>query len=414
MNWKENFQTFLLETQNIPESKISFYLLWVSRFHSFVDGKSSSSTDQLLTAYLDELAKTQESWQVKQAADAVRLFFYYQSGSASGKRKKSPSAKPLSKAWQEIVDKTMKAIRLRHLALTTEKTYLAWLRAFCRYLGDVAPHEVTQQHIRDFLSFQAVERKVSQSTQNQAFNALLFACRHGLDLRLENFNDTIRSKRPKRLPVVLSRQEVFRLFDNLDATSLLMARLIYGCGLRIKECLQLRIKDLDFERGNLMVLGKGNKYRMTLLPVSLFDELHSQMDFARSLFELDRQNKVAGVWLPNALERKYPNAGKEWPWHWLFPSKTLSVDPQSGVIRRHHMQESTLQKAVKIAVNGAGIAKNATVHTLRHSFATHLLENGYDIRTIQELLGHANLQTTMIYTHVAGKNRLGVKSPLDG
>ena len=213
---------------------------------------------------------------------------------------------------------------------------------------------------------------------------------------------------------MLTKREVQKIFDRMSGTKRLMAMLIYGCGLRLFECLRLRIKDVDLERDTLIVRsGKGGKDRQTVLPESLKDDLIRHMDSIRSIYDQDRKKGVPGVAMPHALERKYPQTGKEWGWFWLFPSKSLSVDPVSGRVRRHHIHQASIQKSVKKAALEAGITKNASVHTLRHSFATHLLEDGYDIRTIQELLGHKNLQTTMIYTHVASRNVLGVKSPLD-
>ncbi|MBI5746322.1 MAG: integron integrase, partial [Nitrospirae bacterium] len=223
------------------------------------------------------------------------------------------------------------------------------------------------------------------------------------------------ARQRRRLPVVLSIKEITSIFEYMAGTQQLMAMLIYGCGLRLQECLSLRIKDIDLEQNIVIVRsGKGDKDRRTMLPESLKDNLIHHLSEVRAMYDEDRAKDLNGVYLPNALERKYPNAGKEWAWFWLFPSKSLSVDPRSHTVRRHHMHPASLQKAFKTAAGKAGIAKQASVHTLRHSFATHLLEKGYDIRTIQELLGHSNLQTTMIYTHVATKNILGVRSPLDG
>lgn len=226
--------------------------------------------------------------------------------------------------------------------------------------------------------------------------------------------NTVRAIYKRRLPVVLTIKEVHSIFDKLSGINRLMAMLIYGCGLRLQECLSLRIKDVDIEQGILMVrAGKGDKDRSTILPELLKDDLIRHIAETRSLYDSDRKRDMNGVYLPGALEKKYPNAGKEWGWFWLFPSKSIFVDPRTYIVRRHHVHPASLQKAFKAASAKAGITKQASVHTLRHSFATHLLENGYDIRTIQELLGHRNLQTTMIYTHVAKKNVLGVRSPLD-
>jgi integron integrase len=237
---------------------------------------------------------------------------------------------------------------------------------------------------------------------------------HVLDKSIEGEINALRARQKRRLPVVLTVEEIDTIFSCMQGLNLLMARLIYGCGLRLQECLELRIKDIDLGSGIVIVRsGKGDKDRRTVLPESLRAELSDQISSVRKVYDADRQAGAAGIYLPGALERKYPNAGKEWPWFWLFPAETLSVDPRTSVLRRHHVYHASLQRAFKSAVVQAGITKQASVHTLRHSFATHLLENGYDIRTIQELLGHTNLQTTMIYTHVTKRNILGVKSPLD-
>jgi integron integrase len=236
-----------------------------------------------------------------------------------------------------------------------------------------------------------------------------------LDKDIEGEISAVRARQNRRLPVVLTTKEVDRIFSAMSGVNQLVVRLIYGCGLRLQECLQLRIKDLDLEQNIVIVRsGKGDKDRRTVFPEAIKEEIIHHLAEVRKLYEKDREAKLSGVYLPGALDRKYPNAGKEWGWFWLFPSQSLSVDPRTNVVRRHHVYHASLQKAFKIAVGKAGITKQASIHTLRHSFATHLLEKGYDIRTIQELLGHQNLQTTMIYTHVATKNVLGVRSPLDG
>jgi integron integrase len=245
-------------------------------------------------------------------------------------------------------------------------------------------------------------------------NALVFLYRNVLDKKIGNELSAVRSISRRRLPVVLTNKEIGRIFEYLEGVPCLIAMLIYGCGLRLQECLRLRIKDIDLEHNIVIVRsGKGDKDRRTVLPESLKDDIVRHIEAVKSVYEKDRRDNIGGVWLPGALARKYLNAGKEWPWFWLFPSGSLSVDPYTPLLRRHHVHPATLQRALYDAIRKAGIAKQASVHTLRHSFATHLLENGYDIRTIQELLGHANLQTTMIYPHVASKNILGVRSPLD-
>ncbi len=307
-------------------------------------------------------------------------------------------------------------LRLRQRSINTEKTYLYWLRYFYHFLEGKSPGELNGWDLRNFLSHLAVERQVSASTQNQAFNALVFFYRHVLDKEseIDKVKSAVRAHKRRRLPVVLHRDEVFQIFDQLSGIHLLMARLIYGCGLRLKECVSLRVKDIEFDRGALTVRsGKGDKDRVTVLPDGLKDELREHLATVKKIYKKDREAGVDGVYLPFALDCKYPNAGKEWAWFWVFPSGRLSIDPRNHAVRRYHIHPSALQKEFKAAVKRAGIAKRATVHTLRHSFATHLLEQGYDIRTIQELLGHASVQTTMIYTHVAGRNVLGVRSPLD-
>lgn len=266
-----------------------------------------------------------------------------------------------------------------------------------------------------FLTHLAVAGQVAALTQNQAKSALLFLYREVLGIELPWLDDVESAKAPRRLPVVLTQAEVVALLARLDGTNALVCRLLYGTGLRIMECLRLRVKDVDFERGEILVRdGKGFKDRVTMLPASLAPALREHM--AR-VAELHRQDLAAGhgeVWLPYALERKYPNAGREWAWQYVFPSAKQSVDPRSGVVRRHHVADQAVQRALKRAVRAAGVAKPATPHTLRHSFATHLLESGYDIRTVQELLGHSDVSTTMIYTHVLNKGGRGVRSPLDG
>jgi len=288
-----------------------------------------------------------------------------------------------------------------------------WLRDFYRFLRSQSPYLLDRGHVKNFLTYLAVERNVAPSTQNQALNALLFFFRHVLEKDLGDISDAVRAKKRRRLPIVLTMEETTRLFSHLDGIHLLMAKIIYGGGLRLKECVKLRIKDIDFDRHCVRVFGKGDKERETLLAESIKDALQSHIKAIRNLYEIDRNNDTAGVELPYALERKYPNAGKEWNWQWLFPSGGLSVDPRSGIVRRHHVHPGNLQKHLKKAVLQSGITKRVSAHTLRHSFATHLLESGYDIRTIQDLLGHASLKTTMVYTHVAAKNKMGVKSPLD-
>jgi integron integrase len=305
-------------------------------------------------------------------------------------------------------------MRLKHLSLRTEKTYLAWIARFLAFTANLESQTLTEENLKHYLSYLAVERKVSAATQKQAFNALLFLYRNVLSREIIGLQSVIPSRKPRKLPVVLTKEELRRIFRHLSGTSRLIAAVIYGGGLRLQECLCLRVKDLDFARNCLVIrAGKGEKDRETVLPERLVGELKRHLARVRTLHERDRRQSLAGVWIPEALARKYSGAKSDWSWFWVFPSSKLSIDPLSGVVRRHHLYPSTVQKAFHQAVTRAGLVKQATVHTLRHSFATHLVEKGYDIRTIQELLGHADVSTTMIYTHVATKNKLGVSSPLD-
>lgn len=312
--------------------------------------------------------------------------------------------------WAFLESEMRRVLRLRHTSVKTERAYLGWLGRFRLFVGGRGGVEASD--VVGFLSHLAGEG-VSPSTQNQAFSALLFLFRHVLQRDLD-VAGAVRAKEQHRLPVVLSRGEVPRVLGLLGPPFDLMARLIYGSGLRLQECLELRVKDLLLEEGVLLVRsGKGGKDRRTVLPASLRGPLSGQLRRVRVLFEQDRVAGVPGVALPDALERKYPTAGQEWAWFWVFPGADLSVDPRTRVVRRHHVHPSAFQKHFKQAVRDAGVGKPASIHTLRHSFATHLLETGTDIRTIQELLGHNDVKTTMIYTHVASRNRLGVRSPLD-
>lgn len=269
--------------------------------------------------------------------------------------------------------------------------------------------------IRAFLSHLATDIHVAASTQNQALNALVFLYRYVLEVPVENIAGFTPAKTKRALPVVLTRQEVEVLYKTLEEPWKLMVQLLYGGGLRLMECLRLRVKDVDFTYRHITVRdGKGNKDRITVLPESAIAPLEAKLTANKNVFDIDRGNRLAGVKLPGALDRKYPAAGKAWEWQWLFPASEPSIDPRSGVVRRHHIHESLLQRAMKSAVTRSGITKPATCHTMRHSFATHLLESGYDIRTVQELLGHHDVATTMIYTHVLNRPGLAVRSPADG
>jgi integron integrase len=313
-----------------------------------------------------------------------------------------------------LLDKVREACRLRHFSPRTEKAYAGWIRRFIRFHRRRHPREMGAPEVEAFLSSLARDRAVSASTQNQALSALLFLYNAVLGVGISAVDGVVHAKRPVRVPVVLSRTEVARLLGRLDGACWLMASLMYGSGLRLLECAQLRVKDLDLERLELTVRdGKGRKDRVTVLPLALQAPLSAHLALARRQHQEDLAAGCGSVALPDALRSKYPRACVEWGWQWVFPATRHYDDRATGERRRHHLHESVVQKAIKQAVRAAGIVKPASAHTLRHSFATHLLEAGNDIRTIQELLGHRDVATTMIYTLVFNRGGRGVRSPLD-
>lgn len=313
-----------------------------------------------------------------------------------------------------LLDQLRERIRYLHYSLSTEKVYLYWVRFFIRWHGLRLPRDMGAPEVEAFLSMLANERRVSASTHNQALSALLFLYREVLGKALPWMDEIQRPAQNRRIPSVLTKDEVAGLLAQLEGEAALLARLLYGTGMRLMEGMRLRIKDVDFDRRVIIVReAKGNKDRVVMLPLSLLPALRAQMLAARAQWEADRHAQRGGVAVPYALEAKYPKVGQTWAWFWMFPSPTLSVDPRSGVERRHHLFEERLQRAIKRALPLAGIHKPVSVHTLRHSFATHLLQAGTDIRTVQELLGHSDVSTTMIYTHVLKVAAGGTASPLD-
>ena len=314
----------------------------------------------------------------------------------------------------KLQDQLRTALRSRHYSPRTEKAYGMWARRFVRFHDLRHPAEMAEPEINAFLTHLAVEGKVSASTQNQALSALLFLYRHVLDRKIDELGNVVRARKPERLPVVMMRDEVKAVLKHLSGQQRLMAILLYGAGLRLLECLCLRIQDIDFGSRTITVRnGKGFKDRLTMLPAAAMQPLHLHLEHVRRVHQQDLAEGHGRVLLPDALERKYPNAAAEWGWQWVFPQKHRWTDRRTGLQGRHHVDESILQKAVRQAVMRAGLSKRASCHTFRHSFATHLLEDRHDIRTVQELLGHKDVKTTEIYTHVMRKPGLGVRSPLD-
>ncbi len=314
----------------------------------------------------------------------------------------------------KLLDQVRAALRVQHYSYRTEQAYIHWIKQYIFFHNVRHPKEMGEKEICEFLSYLAVRKNVAASTQNQALCALLFLYKNVLDKEPGNLNKIVWAQKPKRLPEVFTRQEVKKVLEHLSGTYALIGNLLYGSGLRLMECLRLRVKDIDFKYRQITVReGKGAKDRRTILPSSIIPDLEKHLKKSKQLHLKDRAEDHPGVQMPYALDKKYPNAGKSWGWFWVFPAPNLSVDPRSHIRRRHHLHESAIQRAIKTAIRKAGIHKHAGCHTLRHSFATHLLEDGYDIRTVQELLGHKDLKTTMIYTHVLNKGGLGVKSPAD-
>jgi integron integrase len=325
-----------------------------------------------------------------------------------------PETRHTVAAMSQLLDQVRQAIRTRHYSYRTEKAYVGWIRRFILFHDQRDPTEMGASEVSRFLTSLAVDRRVASSTQNQALAALLFLYKDVLGRDPGWLDDVVHAKRPQRLPVALARQEVHDLLAALDGISWIMGMFLYGAGLRLMECLRLRVKDVDFGRGEVLVReGKGDKDRVTMLPSAVVPRLNAHLERVRTLHAADLAAGFGRVALPDALARKYPHADREWGWQWVFPASTISADPRTGERRRHHLHESVPQRAIREARRRVGIAKPVGPHTLRHCFATHLLEAGYDIRTVQELLGHSDVRTTMIYTHVLNRGGRGVQSPAD-
>jgi integron integrase len=314
----------------------------------------------------------------------------------------------------KLLEQVRNAIRTRHLSPRTEEAYLAWIKRYILYHQKKHPRELHEQHIEQFLTSLAVDEEVSASTQNQALNALLFFYIEVLHVKIGKMEHIVRAKRTHRLPVVFTKEEIQSILRQMHGTSWLICSLLYGSGMRLLECMRLRIKDIDSLRKQITVReGKGEKDRITVLPASLLPYLERQIVKVRVLHQEDRSAGYGDVYLPDAIRKKFPRASKEVIWQYLFPASKCSMDPETGALQRHHIDESAVQRAFKTALRKTDVRKSGTIHSLRHSFATHLLEGGYDLRTVQELLGHRDVRTTQIYTHVMNKPGLAVRSPLD-
>lgn len=421
-NTLPEFQSFLVSRRVVPEKNVSYYALWVSKFLAFCNGNEGLNRDLQVKEFLNFLKAQKDiaDWQVQQAEQALQLYIgHFLKEDSLAPVINSPRKSHGHSNVSQVVMKMREAIRIKHYSYKTERSYIDWAKRFYDYTLNIKKKDVggiglDSMDVRDFLSYLAVHSRVSSSTQNQAFNALLFLFRDVLEIELNSLSKAVRAKRGPKLPVVLSIEEVGKLFANVEGKYLLILQLLYGAGLRLMELARLRVNDIDFNANLIFVRGsKGDKDRSTILPMCIKEQLSEHLQQVKLLYEQDLNDGHGEVYLPDALERKYLNAGKEWIWQYVFPAAKLSIDPRGGKIRRHHISEKVIQNTVQNAVKKAGIAKHATVHTLRHSFATHLLMEGINIREIQELLGHKNIETTMIYTHVMRDMSNVPKSPLD-
>lgn len=419
-----DFQKFLIDNKFASEKVASYYAYWASRFISFSNKNSDLNLDLKISKFIDYLAsdKNITGWKINQAEEAVKLYlnnFLKNDSSDLNSNLIELKEGECNSSATIILKKMREAIRLKHYSYSTEKTYIDWAQRFYNYVlnekkKNISELNFDENDLKDFLTYLAITRRVASSTQNQAFNALLFLFKNILNISVNNLGETVRAKRGPKLPVVLSTQEVQKVFAGSSGTRLLILKLIYGAGLRLMDLLRLRVKDIDFDYNTIFIRGgKGDKDRTTMLPQKIREDLIKHIEKVKALHEDDLNKGFGEVSLPNALDIKYPNAPKELGWQYVFPSANLSVDPRSGKIKRHHLNEKTVQNAMKNAVKKAGIIKHATVHTLRHSFATHMLMNGVNIIEIQDLLGHKNVETTMIYTHVMRDMSNAPKSPLD-
>ncbi|MEN8190362.1 MAG: integron integrase [Thermodesulfobacteriota bacterium] len=419
------FGSLLMKRSLVRPGREKFYVMWVRRFINSWDPETVAEWENQLSIFVRQIKNNPrfELWQAAQAEQAVRLFYQNCKGDPADMPPGGVDQHRDDQRWLES-EKTLSSLanflHLKHYARKTEKSYLAWCRRLFSYsVGSRGRNNqglvlVSPEIIQDFLARLATVDKVAKSTQNQAFSAILFLCRTVLNLDLSGMEQNVRASRGRRLPVVLSAEEIRELFTHLSGTTGLVLRLIYGGGLRLSECIRLRVKDLDFDQGLIFIRsGKGDKDRSTIFAIQLQSELTTHLERVKRLHLRDLENGHGDVWMPEGLGRKYPAACREWGWQYVFPSSRLSVVPEDTAIRRHHVSEKGIQKAMRKAVRETGLTKPATVHTLRHSFATHLLLNGVDLRQIQEYLGHKSVETTMIYTHVVKDMRNPAISPLD-
>jgi integron integrase len=426
---KESFWTeynTLLGKLGVPESNSKYYVGWAQRFERFIKGLPFNRvTPEIVQGFLSDLKNEHwiTDWHVDQARHALRILYkeHLKIGLNRASFRHPVRAKDYAgsrairvRSHEELISALVAEIRVRHYSIRTEDAYVGWVKRFLAYSAVKDATQLTPGHVRKYLTFLANDREVSSSTQNQALNAIVFLFTEVMKLDPGDFTDFARAKKSTRVPTVLSKNEIEKIFDKLDGVHLLMAGLMWGSGLRIMECVRLRVMDIDFDAMQIIVRnGKGAKDRVTMLPQKFAVALRNQINAAKRIFEEDKANKAGGVYIWPSIEKKYPGAGKDWIWQYVFPSTRLSVDPRTQTVRRHHIDEDSIQRQLKIAAKDAGIAKRVSCHTLRHSFATQMLSSGADIRTVQELLGHSDVSTTMIYTHVLNKPGVVARSPAD-
>lgn len=410
-NWQE-----VLHRSRLSPAVQSVYSMAINGYLDYCNRNGISVTVDSARAYMSEVVRRGLARQPQLWKDGINWFF--RTGREHTSARELSGTPTLGQAdtgatpWEK---RLIERLRIQHYAWRTEQTYREWAWRFYKFVKPRGLEEAGSEDLKGFLSELAIKGRVSKSTQKQALNALVFLFREGLGKDAGDLKGFAVSRRGPRVPSVLSRKECNKLFEAMEGTTRLMAELMYGSGLRLIELLRLRVKDLDLNRLQVIVrAGKGDKDRVTVLSQTLVERLRAHRDRLRGLYEQDRAAGLAGVWMPEALERKYPGAGVSWEWFWFFPSRQTALDPHAGVVRRHHLLEGAFQLAVREAARKAGLHKRVTPHTLRHSFATHLLEGGADIRSVQDLLGHADVATTQIYTHVMNRPGMGLRSPLEG
>lgn len=404
-----DYQKYIEDSGFVAGDKSRYFVNWVKRYLRM--RLSATLSDQDKVKQFSESLSADESledWRRDQARQAVELYvnMYLKNVNGDGEGQECP--------YSRLLDDMRNSLRLKHYSIRTEKTYLDWAGRYMRHCAERGENFRDSAAVKRYLTYLAVDQKVASGTQNQAFNSILFFFRHALGEELEDIRNVVRAKKKRNIPAVLSVGEVKSLFAQVEGTRRMILELIYGAGLRVSELTRLRVMNIDFDNHHVVVKdGKGGKDRLVPLPRKLEDPLRAHFGKVKEMHDEDLAQGYGEVYLPPALNRKFSNAGREWKWQYVFPASKLAVDPRSGAVRRHHILDQTVQKIMRNAVKKAGIAKKATVHTLRHSFATHLLMSGVNIREIQELLGHKNLETTMIYTHVVRELSETPRSPLD-